>query len=63
MEQYDRKEKAIATFTVHVTAVEGATWQGVVEANGEWHHFQSEMQLLRWVMDYFPPLHPGNLPD
>jgi len=35
----------------------------VVEANGEWHHFQSEMQLLRWVMDYFPPLHPGNLPD
>ena len=50
--------EAIASFHVHITSVHDATWQGVVEANGTTYQFQSELQLLRWVMDQFPDLRP-----
>ena len=48
----------IASFHVHITSVHDATWQGVVEANGEEYQFQSELQLLPWVMEQFPVLRP-----
>ena len=48
----------IASFHVHITSVHGATWQGVVEANGTTYQFQSELQLLRLVMDQYPALRP-----
>ena len=50
--------EAIATFHVHITSVHDATWQGVVEANGTTHQFQSELQLLRLVMEQYPALRP-----
>jgi len=30
----------------------------VVEANGTTYQFQSELQLLRWVMEQYPALRP-----
>ena len=51
-------EQAIAAFQVCVTSAEDATWQGVVTANGEEYQFQSELQLLHWVMEQFPVLRP-----
>ena len=48
----------LASFHVHITSVHDGTWQGVVEANGKEYHFQSELQLLHWVMDQFPVLWP-----
>ena len=33
-------------------------WQGVVEANGTTYQFQSELQLLRLVMEQYPALRP-----
>ena len=50
---------AIDTITVeNEVAVHDATWQGVVEANGTTYQFQSELQLLRWVMEQYPALRP-----
>ena len=49
---------AVASFHVHITSVHDATWQGVVEANGATYQFQSELQLLCWVMDQYPALRP-----
>ena len=49
---------SVASFHVHITSVHDATWQGVVEANGTTYQFQSELQLLRWVMDQYPALRP-----
>lgn len=51
-------EETVASFRVRVTSVHDATWQGVVEANGEEYQFQSELQLLHWVMEQFPVLRP-----
>ena len=48
----------IASFHVHITSVHDATWQGVVEANGTTYQFQSELQLLRLVMEQYPALRP-----
>ena len=50
--------EAIATFHVRIFSVHDATWQGVVEANGTTYQFQSELQLLRWVMEQYPALRP-----
>ena len=52
------EQKAIVQFTVMVTSTENATWQGVVEANGKRFAFESELQLLRWVMKQYPSLRP-----
>ena len=52
------REEPLASFQVRVTSVRDATWQGVVTANGEEYQFQSELQLLHWVMEQFPVLRP-----
>ena len=56
-------EETIASFHVRVTSVNDATWQGVAEANGTMYQFQSELQLLRWVMEQFPALRPDDRQD
>lgn len=43
------QEKEIAEFTVHITSVKDATWQGTVAAGDEVFHFQSAMEFLRWL--------------
>ena len=52
------EQKAIVQFTVMVTSTENASWQGVVESNGKKFEFQSDLQLLRWVMEQYPSLRP-----
>ena len=52
------EQKAIVQFTVMVTSTENASWQGIVESNGKEFEFQSELQLLRWVMEQYPSLRP-----
>ena len=52
------EQKAIVQFTVMVTSTENASWQGLVESNGKEFEFQSELQLLRWVMEQSPSLRP-----
>ena len=50
--------KALAQFHVTVTSAKDGTWQGIVEAKGNEYSFQSELQLLQWVMEQFPFLRP-----
>ena len=52
------EQKAIVQFTVMVTSTENASWQGIVESNGKEFEFQSELQLLRWVIEQYPFLRP-----
>ena len=52
------EQNVLARFTVTVTSAENASWQGVVETNGKRFVFQSELQLLRWVMEQYPSLRP-----
>ena len=51
-------QNVLAQFTVMVTSTENASWQGIVESNGKEFEFQSELQLLRWVMEQYPSLRP-----
>ena len=52
------EQKVIAAFHVRVLSTENATWQGVVEAEGEEYPFYSEMQLLKWLFQKYPVLTP-----
>jgi len=52
------EQNVLAHFTVTVTSTENASWQGIVESNGKEFEFQSELQLLRWVMEQHPSLRP-----
>ena len=52
------EQNMLARFTVMVTSTENASWQGIVESNGKAFEFQSELQLLRWVMEQYPSLRP-----
>ena len=52
------EQKVIAAFHVRVLSAENATWQGVVEAEGETYSFYSEMQLLKWLFQKYPRLIP-----
>ena len=52
------EQNMLARFTVTVTFTENASWQGIVETNGKKFEFQSELQLLRWVMEQHPSLRP-----
>ena len=49
----------LAQFTVCVSSVKDATWQGTVTSQGDTCEFQSEMQLLKWLWEK----HPGLKPD
>ena len=55
---FARTDEAIAAFRIFVTSVDNSTWQGVAEAGGRQYHFQSELQLLRWLTEEFPALRP-----
>ena len=52
------ERNALVRFTVTVISSENATWQGIVETDKEKFEFRSELQLLRWVMEQYPVLHP-----
>ncbi|MBQ7778414.1 MAG: hypothetical protein IJ396_05850 [Oscillibacter sp.] len=52
-------EKApLAQFTIRIESAEHATWQGTVETDHSSFHFESEMQLLHWLMSQYPDLRP-----
>ena len=53
------EKKEIARFTVQIVSVEDATWQGSVVTEDAIFHFQSEMQLLKWLFEKYPKLLPG----
>ena len=48
----------IARFTVQITSVKDSTWQGIVVTEDASFHFQSEMQLLKWLFEKYPTLLP-----
>lgn len=55
-------QKEMAEFTVRIFSAEHATWQGEAESGGETARFESEMELLNWVLKKWPELVP-RLPD
>lgn len=55
--------KTIAQFTIRISSVEGATWQGVVTAGEQTFTFKSEMQLLKWLWEIYPALTPDGNPS
>ena len=48
----------LANFTVTITSCDHASWQGYVEIQGTRYEFQSEMQLLQYILDRYPALQP-----
>ena len=52
------EKKELAAFHVRVLSTENATWQGVVEAEGEAYSFHSEIQLFKWLLQKYPDLIP-----
>ena len=52
------EKKEIAVFTVRIESVENNTWQGTVNTEDAVFRFQSEMQLLRWLLKKYPDLQP-----
>ena len=42
------EHQEIARFTVQISSVKDATWQGSVTTEDASFHFQSELQLLKW---------------
>jgi len=50
----------LAQFTVCISSVKDATWQGTVISQGDTYEFQSEMQLLKWLWETYPSLKPDN---
>ena len=57
------QEKTIAQFTINISSVDGATWQGVVTAGEKTFTFKSEMQLLKWLWETYPALAPDGSPS
>lgn len=52
------KKQGLATFQVHIESIENNTWQGEVSFGDETFHFQSEIQLLRWMCEKCPAIAP-----
>lgn len=52
------EKKEVAAFQVRILSTKNATWQGVVEADGDTYAFQSEMQLVKWLLQKYPRLFP-----
>lgn len=52
------EQNTLARFTVTVTSVEHASWQGVVETDEKKFAFRSELQLLRFILEQYPALQP-----
>lgn len=52
------EHQEIARFTVQISSVKDATWQGSVTTEDASFHFQSELQLLKWLFEKYPRLLP-----
>lgn len=52
------EKRELADFRVRILSAENATWQGVVESGGEVFSFQSELQLVKWLLRKYPALNP-----
>jgi len=52
------KEIAPISFTIQITSVEHATWQGNIISGGEPFPFQSELQMLKQLRQIHPELFP-----
>ena len=50
------KPEPIAQFSISITSAENASWQGIVQAGGAAFRFQSELQLLNWLLEQYPAL-------
>lgn len=51
-------QTVLAKFNVTITSADHASWQGYVEIDGTKHEFQSELQLLRCILEQYPGLRP-----
>ena len=51
-------ENVPVRFTVEISSVENATWQGRVSSGDETYEFISEIQLLKWLIQKYPELIP-----
>ena len=54
----DVKEITPISFTIQITSVEHATWQGNIISGGETFPFQSELQMLKQLRQIYPELFP-----
>lgn len=52
----EKKEQSIAQFTVCVTGVERGTWRGRVTVGEDSFRFESEIELLRGLLERYPAL-------
>lgn len=52
------KEIAPVCFTIQITSVEHATWQGNIISGDETFPFQSELQMLKQLRQIHPELFP-----
>ena len=52
------KEITPISFTIQITSVEHATWQGNIISGGETFPFQSELQRLKRLREIHPELFP-----
>ena len=50
------KPEPIAQFSISITSAENASCQGIVQAGGAAFRFQSELQLLNWLLEQYPAL-------
>ena len=49
----------LAQFTVRVTSAKNASWQGTVETGDAVFSFESELQLLKRLLECYPALLPN----
>lgn len=54
----EKHEQSIAQFTVCVTGAERGTWQGRVTVGEDSFRFESEMELLNQLLEWYPALLP-----
>lgn len=53
------EQETLAQFTVRITSAKHASWQGVVQAEDAVFYFESEMQLIGWLLRRYPALLPN----
>lgn len=46
----------LAQFAVRITSAENASWQGTVETENTVFQFESELQLLKRLLECYPAL-------
>ncbi len=58
MNVIEKKQPPIASFSISIHSVKDATWQGIVECSGKQRTFETEVQLLKYMMEFVPELKP-----